>query len=65
MYIIEIINKETHQRVGPTFHTGYNTEIPKLVDGIAAAQRWLTEQAKEKSLSPGDYRIVPRIVGCL
>lgn len=62
MYTIEIINKETHKQLGPTFWTGYNTEHPKLTDGMIAAQRWLLQQ---EDIEPGDYRIVPRIVGCL
>jgi len=61
VYTIEILNKKTNKPIGPTFFTGVEYGLPKLTDGMIAAQAWL----KKEGLPAGEYRIVPRIVGCL
>lgn len=61
MYTIEILNKKTNKPVGPLFMTGKEYGLPTLTSGMAAAQRWL----KENNLPAREYRIIPRIVGCL
>jgi len=61
MYVIQILSKITNKTVGPTFFTGRHQEYTKLTDGMIAAQRWI----KEEGLNAGEYRIIPRIVGCL
>lgn len=61
MYIIEIINKKTGELVGPTILVSPQQEYTKITAGMIAAQQWLVKQ----ELESGEYRIVPRPVGCL
>ena len=61
VYVVEIVNRETKKRMGPTIFTGDFGEPTSLVDARAKAERWIQENTE----SPEDWCVVSRIVGCL
>ena len=61
MYVVEIVNNESHNRVGKPIFTGSEYGLPRLQDGYDEARRRL----RELGLSEDDHTILSRIVGCL
>lgn len=61
MYIVEIVNNETHRTVGKPIFTGSEYGLPRLQDGCDEARKRL----RELGLSEDDHTINYRIVGCL
>lgn len=61
MYIVEIINRNTRNKIGPTLFTGDRGDYTHLSDATDAAYRWISENCD----NPDEYSIVRRIVGCL
>lgn len=61
MYVIEIVNNESHSTVGKPIFTGDSPSLPGLQDGFNEARRRL----RELGLSEDDHTIRYRIVGCL
>ena len=61
MYVIEIVNNESHSAVGKPIFTGAEYGLPRLQDGFNEARKRL----RELGLSEDDHTIRYRIVGCL
>ena len=61
MYVVEIVNNESNNRVGKPIFTGAEYGLPRLQDGYDEARKRL----RELGLSEDDHTILSRIVGCL
>ena len=61
MYVVEIMNVVTKQTLGEPIFTGSERGLQSLQDGIREARR----RIRERGLDPAEYKILPRIVGCL